>query len=147
MPEDEGGWDVESLLPYTPPSWVEVRGSSRGSFRVQCEGVDSIAGLQWLVHERLMLQPNQGVRLSHWGRECRGEETFRSLSLQTGAKFEMVLLLQRAPDAQLARVRIACSALRTRQYAVDAATTVLQLKTLIESGAKAATTYLSGPPS
>ena len=93
MPEDEGGWDVESLLPYTPPSWVEVRGSSRGSFRVQCEGmpclpptglknrrryvthparpltarrigVDSIAGLQWLVHERLMLQPNQGARAS-----------------------------------------------------------------------------------
>ena len=27
-------------------------------------GVDSIAGLQWLVHERLMLQPNQGARAS-----------------------------------------------------------------------------------
>ena len=47
MPEDEGGWDVESLLLYTPPSWVEVRGSSRGSFRVQCEGMPALFAITW----------------------------------------------------------------------------------------------------
>ena len=92
----------------------------------------TVTQLKEMLSERLMLKPGRRVLLFSWGRELEDGKTLASYSLPTNAQIDMKIKLCRVPEGRsLQRVRIASTAIKTRQLAVDPSVSVLQLKMLL----------------
>ena len=93
----------------------------------------SVAGLKRLIYERLLLTPHHALHLSSWGRMMDDQHTLGYYRLPSNARLQLHISPARAdPERGLRRVRVVSTALRTRQFDVDATTTVLHLKQRVE---------------
>eukprot|EP00908_Phaeocystis_cordata_P003260 Transcript_13552.p1 GENE.Transcript_13552~~Transcript_13552.p1 ORF type:complete len:354 (-),score=135.97 Transcript_13552:172-1233(-) len=94
----------------------------------------TVWALKAMVDERLLLRPEQVVRLFTWGRELEDDSKLvADYFVADRARLEMRLGMRRPdPDRELNRVRITNSLLQTRQFPVEPTTTVLDLKQKIE---------------
>ena len=94
----------------------------------------TVWALKAMVDERLLLRPEQVVRLFTWGRELEDDSKLvADYFVAARARLEMRLGMRRPdPDRELNRVRITNSLLQTRQFPVEPTTTVLDLKQKIE---------------
>mmetsp|Transcript_25274 Transcript_25274/g.55258 ORF Transcript_25274/g.55258 Transcript_25274/m.55258 type:complete len:264 (+) Transcript_25274:48-839(+) len=126
-------WKTELLLPIEPPRTINVRTTCRGMLCIsQLDPAVKVSGIKETLYERLMLKPTQEIRLYSWGRQLEDDQTLVQCALQNNAIVEMQLGLQRAKAHPLQRVRIASTALKTRQILVDETTKVADLKKRIE---------------
>ena len=97
----------------------------------------TVWALKAAVDERLMLRPEQRVRLYSWGRELEDDaKTLAEYLVADETRLEMQLSAcarQPAQEHELRRVRVTSTLLQTRQLTVDPTTTVLELKCEIEA--------------
>ncbi len=129
-----GSWRMDVSLPVFPPKRVIVHNAIHGT----CAVADippsmTVAELKHELYERLLLRPNQRIRLVSWGRELDDSAPLTEYSLQNDARIEMQLSLCRPEPLEPRRVRVWNSALKTRQYVVEAGATVGEIKKRIES--------------
>ena len=88
----------------------------------------TVGDLKRMVYERLLLPPTLTLTLSAYGRVLEDQSTLEAVGLANGCKLDLSTTLRRNPHQSLHRVRVNSTALRTRQLAADASTTVLDLK-------------------
>ena len=129
-----GSWRMDVSLPVFPPKRIIVHNAIHGT----CAVADippsmTVAELKHELYERLLLRPNQRIRLVSWGRELDDAAPLTEYSLQNDARIEMQLSLCRPEPLEPRRVRVWNSALKTRQYVVEAGATVGEMKKRIES--------------
>ena len=91
----------------------------------------SVAGLKHIIAERICLAPARRLHLSFWGRDLPDELSLMDCRIRTNSVIDMrqtLVRLDDIPRPTLERVRVLCTALETRIYPVDTATTALELK-------------------
>ena len=125
---------IEEIVP--PPTKLHVRCSIYGKLIFdELKPSVTLGELKQLIVDRLVLQPDRLVRLSHWGIELQDDRcTLQDLKLKNGCTLDMRTSLSYGPrpEAQgLERVRVVSTALETRTVAVSPATTGLDLKNAI----------------
>jgi hypothetical protein len=134
MAPQAGTWRMDVALPISYPTRIYVRSACHGVIALaDLEDGLHVAALKHMLYERLMLKPSQSVRLVSWGRELVDSEPLSTYALQTNARLEMHTSLCKPEPRELRRVRVYSTALKTRQYEVDAQTTVFDLKKKIET--------------
>ena len=129
-------WQIDTLLPTAPPSRIYLKSAwPVGVMAFADLDKDITVGdLKTLVHERLMLGPNQAVFLSSWGRALDETKRLCDLSLPTNARLEMrVVLCALDPSRGLERLHVTSTCLSTRRVAADMQTTVLEFKLAIQA--------------
>ena len=130
---------------YSAPRTIFVRCATHGVHGASLLGVSSLVTfinmpeectvweLKECVDERLMLRPEQGLRLFSWGRELEDHLRLTDYRITDKTQLEAQLCSRPAdPGRELHRVRITSTLLKTRQLHVDRTTTVLELKWRIE---------------
>jgi len=91
--------------------------------------------LKAAVDERLMLRPEQKVRLFSWGRELEDDaKTLAEYFVAEKTRLDMQVTTRQPPgERELRRVRVTSTLLQTRLLNVEPRTTVLELKLKIEA--------------
>jgi len=126
-------WSTDLLLPVASPTRIYIRSACHGVIALsELDPGLTIGGLKHLIYERLMLRPSQDIRLISWGRELADQYPLSDYALQTNARLEMQLGLRHAPERVLSRIRIASTAIKTRQCPAETTLSVLDLKKRIE---------------
>ena len=137
---------VESVDPdvYQPPRTLHVRCPMHGlhgrhlgttlTFSNLLEET-TVWELKAAVDERLMVRPEQMVRLLSWGRELEDDaKTLAEYFVADKTRLEMQLTTRQPPgERELRRVRVTSTLLQTRQLLVDPKTTVIELKRKVEA--------------
>ena len=130
---------------YHAPRTISIRCATHGMHGAAVLGVSGLITfvnmpeectvweLKACIDERLMLRPEQGLRLFSWGRELEDHKRLTDYRIVDKTQLDAQLCTRPVdPDRELHRVRVTSTLLKTKQVNVDRTTTVDELKRRIE---------------